>query len=405
MSARYAVVLVLIAACDRSTAPAPTPVAKLAPIDPPAARGAMAPNLVAAGDGVLLTWLEPVDDKRTAHRLRFARFSRGSWSSATTITEGPRVLANWADVPSIAQQRDGIIVAHWAEKMAAAPHAYDAVVARSADGGMTWNRLGTVHRDGTATEHGFVSLVPDGASTLALWLDGRAMADGAAGATMLRAASIGETIGTEQVVDDRVCDCCSTAAAMTADGPAVAFRDRSPGEVRDPGIARRTTGRWSPPHAVHADGWNIPGCPVNGPAIAAVGREVAVAWYTLAAQRPTVRIAFSADAGATFERPIEVDAPRGARSPIGRVDVVIDRPGTAIVSWVAAEREAGRLLVRRIARDGRGSAELELTAISASRDGGFPRIESLADDLVFAWTDTLTATVRAARIARIAIPN
>lgn len=231
------------------------------------------------------------------------------------------------------------------------------------------------------------------------------MANDAPGATMLRAASIGETIGAEQVVDDRVCDCCSTAAAMTADGPAAVFRDRTTDEVRDPWIARRTAGSWSPSRAVHADGWNIPGCPVNGPAIAAVGREVVVAWYTLAERRPTVRIAFSADAGTTFERAIEVDAPRGARAPIGRVDVVIDRPGAAVVSWIAAEQDDGRLLVRRIARDGRNGAELELTAIAASRSGGFPRIESLGDDLVFAWTDVPAATVRAARIARTSIPN
>jgi thiol-disulfide isomerase/thioredoxin len=156
---------------------------------------------------------------------------------------------------------------------------------------------------------------------------------------------------------------------------------------------------------VHADGWKIAGCPVNGPMLAASGREVVAAWYTYAGQRPGVRVAFSGDAGATFDRPIELDAPRGARVPIGRVDVVIDRPGEALVSWIAAEREQGRLLIRRVARDGRRGPEVELAAIAAAREGGFPRMERLGDDVVIAWTDTAAHTIRATRLARRDVPT
>ncbi len=406
VAARSALILALIGACGRSPSEAPVAAAanpKPIAIDPPVGPGATSPNLVAVSEGALLTWLEPVDGGK-AHRLRFARFTRGAWGQATTITESANIVANWADVPSIAQQADGVVVAHWAEK-APSPesHAYNAVVARSIDSGVTWHRLGALHRDGTATEHGFVTLLPDGRSTLAVWLDGRAMANGAPGATMLRAVSIGEAIGPEQVVDNRVCDCCSTSAAMTDGGPAVAFRDRSEDELRDPWIVRRVGSAWSPSRAVHADGWNIAGCPVNGPMIVAAGREVVVAWYTLADKRPTVRVAFSGDAGATFDQPIEVDG-ANKRAPIGRVDVVIDRPGDAIVSWVAAEGDDGRLLARRITRDRRRGAELELATVASARAGGFPRMESVGDEIVVAWTDARTSTVRALRIARASLP-
>ncbi|HSK04667.1 MAG TPA: sialidase family protein [Kofleriaceae bacterium] len=420
----------LAAGCDRSPpAPAPAPgsappaqgvpataaaaagsssqPARLVAIDPPAADGAASPNLVAAGGAVLATWLEPTDAARKVHRLRFARLSEGRWDPAVTIAEGPALVANWADVPSVARQDDGTLVAHWAEKAAApAPHAYDVVLARSTDGGATWRRLGAPHRDGTATEHGFVSLVPDGDATLALWLDGRAMAHGAEGATALRAARVGAAIGEEQVVDDRVCDCCSTSALRTPDGPVVIYRDRSADELRDPAVSRRTGGAWSAPRPAHADGWQITGCPVNGPALAGAGREVVAAWFTLAGQRATVRVAFSADAGATFERPIEVDAPRGTRAPIGRVDVAVaaDRPGEAIVSWVAADGDGGRLLVRRIARDRRRGPELELTPVDIARGGGFPELELLGEVLVVAWTDPGARRLRAARLPRADVP-
>ena len=416
---------ILIAGCDRSPSapPAPAPAqgsaaapasaaagspvrtARTIAIDPPAAAGAAAPNLVASGDAVLATWLEPSEVSGKAHRLRFARFADKRWGPAVTIAEGATIVASWADVPSVARQDDGTLVAHWAEKFASpAGGAYDVVLARSIDGGATWRRLGAPHRDGTEAEHGFVSLVPDGDAVLALWLDGRAMAKGAAGATALRAARVGAAIGEEQLVDDRVCDCCSTSAASTAEGPAVIYRDRGADELRDPAVSRRTGGAWSAPRAVHADGWKIAGCPVNGPMLAASGREVVAAWYTSAEQRPRVRVAFSADAGATFDRPIEIDAPRGARVPIGRIDVVIDRPGEALVSWVVSEREAGRLLVRRVARDRRRGPELELAAISAAREGGFPKLERLGADVVVAWTDTRAHTIRAARLARGAVP-
>ena len=391
--------LVLVSACDRSATP---PIIDRAPalvaLDPPSARGATSPNLVATANGALLTWLEPTEGK--AHRLRFARFTGGAWSTATTITEGADLIANWADVPSIAQQQDGVLVASWAEKVPApAAHAYDVVLARSVDRGATWKRLGSPHHDGTATEHGFVSLVPAAASTLVVWLDGRATV-APAGATMLRAASVAEAIGDEQVVDDRVCDCCSTAAAATAEGAVTVFRDRSEEEVRDPSIARNVKGAWSS-RPVHVDGWTIAGCPVNGPAIAASGYDVAVAWYTVAGQRSTVRVAFSSDAGASFDCPIDVDVPHEARSPVGRVDVVRDG-ADALVSWIAAEREDARLVVRRVSRDGRLGPELEIARVDAGRDSGFPRIENVGDELLVTWTDTRAGVLRAVRIQRAA---
>lgn len=415
---RVSLVLSLaLAACDRSApapAPAPSPptvaakvpapMPALRPIDPPAT-GGVSPNLVTASDGVLATWLEPSDKARTAHRLRMSKLVGTTWSPPVTITEGPNIVANWADVPSVAVQANGTLVAHWAEKVESpVAHAYDVVLARSTDGGATWRRLGNPHGDGTAAEHGFVSLLPDGDGVLAIWLDGRASANGGTGPTMLRASRITETIGAEQVIEDRVCDCCSTSAATTQAGPIVAYRDRDAGELRDPWIVRRTKEGWSSPSAVHRDRWQIAGCPVNGPMIVANGLDVVTAWYTLADQRATVRVSFSRDGGATFAAPIEVDAPAGARAPVGRVDVVIDQAGEAIVSWMASERDDGQLFVRRIARDGGRGRELAIAAIPAARDGGFPRMEISGADVVIAWTDPRAKNVRAVRLARREVP-
>ena len=387
------------------------------PLDPPAAAGAMAPNLARLGeDSVLLTWYEPQEgaDAAEAWRLRSSRLEAGAWSEPATLAEGKGLVANWADVPSVARGGDGTLIAHWAERSSSeSPYAYDVILGRSTDGGKRWERLGSAHSDGTATEHGFVSLVADGADVRAFWLDGRETASGAGhaghhgggGAMTLRTATVG-ALAAGELLDARVCDCCGTSTAMTSEGPVLVYRDRSEDEVRDISLVRRTAGGWSQPVSVHADGWRVPGCPVNGPAVAARGRRVAVAWYTYAGEKPSVRLAFSEDAGASFQPPLEVDGPKGGRVPLGRVDVVLGEEGEALVSWLAAERDQATLLVRRVTAEGRLGAPVPLVETSAERQSGFPRMERLGDQLLFAWTETVRPThVRVARLSLAEVPT
>jgi hypothetical protein len=88
-------------------------------------------------------------------------------------------------------------------------------------------------------------------------------------------------------------------------------------------------GQWSDPQSLSKDGWEIRGCPVNGPAISSAGQNVAVAWFTAARDQPRVDATPSADGGATFGPPILV----GDENPIGRVDVIALSSGNALVSW------------------------------------------------------------------------
>ena len=126
-----------------------------------------------------------------------------------------------------------------------------------------------------SAEHGFVSMLPVGnGNTLMSWLDGRnTKAAAGCGEMTLRAGIFGargETLS-EWELDARVCDCCQTSAAMSAAGPIIVYRDRSAGEIRDIYITRYANGDWTPPVAIHDDQWEIAGCPVNGPSVAAQG--------------------------------------------------------------------------------------------------------------------------------------
>ena len=372
-----------------------TPAPKFARLDPPAAPGSIGPDLATVNGEVILSWLEPAQLSARADQgafaLRDSRLVQGRWTEPETVVSGNRFFANWADFPSIAQAPAGWLVVHWAEMSGDGTYSYDVQLARSNGPGRPWRRIGAVHDDGTLTEHGFVSFVPDGSALRAFWLDGREMkaegggnsGHGAGGNMTLRTATVRETSRKGELLDGRVCDCCQTSAAMTSEGPIVVYRDRSEMEIRDIAIVRRKSGRWTQPRLVSADGWEISGCPVNGPSADAKDRMVAVAWFTGAQGRARVLAAFSADAGATFDPPVVVDA----ANPLGRVGLVLDGNGDALVSWVSGGVAKPSIRLRRVRRRGPMGAPIVITETSATRTSGFPRIKRAGDTLVLAWVD------------------
>lgn len=205
-------------------------------------------------------------------------------------------------------------------------------------------------------------------------------------------------LGPEMLLDPRACDCCQTAAALTSDGPILVYRDRSPREVRDIAITRHVDGRWTEPRRVHDDGWVIPACPVNGPAVSADGRRVAVAWFTAAQDTPRVRVAFSDDAGAGFAPPVRIDD----GDPAGRVDIELLPGAAALVSWIERTADGAEVRVRRVQSDGRVGPSVAIATSTAERASGFPRMARSGDVVVFAWTQP--GSPSRVRVARARVP-
>jgi thiol-disulfide isomerase/thioredoxin len=375
----------------------------LTPIDAPTGEAALAPNLRAAKDRILLTWLERIGERDITprHKVRISALSGTEWSEAVTIHESAQIFANWADVPSVQAEADGQLLAHWPEKVGTEPYAYEVALARSLDG-KKWTRVAPANEDKTATEHGFVSMTVEKGGVRVFWLDGREMAGGKKGSMTLRSAVFGDAGAAREVLDSRVCECCGTDAAETEGGPIIVYRDRDHNDVRDISIVRRVEGRWTLPKPVHRDGWKIAGCPVNGPSVDARGRQVAVAWFT-AASSPEVRIAFSEDSGATFGVPTRVDS-SPKKETLGRVDVALAENGDAIVTWLDAIDETNATIrVRRIRRDGRTGAVLDLVKTTAARASGFPQIAKTGNELIVAWTEVGPPT--RVRVAKLPIAN
>ena len=347
------------------------------------------PSLHKTNDGnIYLSWIE--NDKDTVSHLKFSTLKNNEWSPPKTIANGKGWFVNWADFPSITSFGTSNLSVHYLEKSADDTYAYDVKLIQSTDYGETWDEAFKPHSDNTHTEHGFVSKVAiDDKSYLSVWLDGRqnayAETDSTVAAQMtLRSAIVndkGEIIE-EYLLDNRVCDCCQTDAAMTSEGPIVVYRNRSDEELRDTYYVKHVNGSWTEPKPIHEDNWKIAGCPVNGPSISTKDNLVAVTWFTIADNAPKVKVAFSNDNGNTFSDPITI----ATETIMGRLDIELLDDGSALVSSMDSKEGESVIVLQHIKQDGTISAPFPVSQTANSRSSGFPRMVVKDNVVYLAWT-------------------
>ncbi|MFT7676756.1 MAG: drug/metabolite transporter (DMT)-like permease [Planctomycetota bacterium] len=323
--------------------------------------------------------------------LRLAHFDGKLWSDAETVASGDNWFINWADRPNHAWGADGSAWFTWLERTASGSYDYEVRLASRSAGAIELLD-GALHEDRKPAEHGFVSVVPnEAAGAMALWLDGRnAMQPGGAMGLYARPLAADGSKGPEELVDARVCDCCSTSLARMDDGSLVAaWRDRSADEVRDIALARRVAGttEWTQPVVFYEDNWMIEGCPVNGPVLTAQGQQLALVWFTLgsgADAGPRVCLGLSKDGGQSFGERVVLSA----EDPQGRVDATYLADGTLLVSWL--ERGAGALSEWRVqAFDAAGEAcgeALVLGDVSGERGDGWLSLCAHGSGALAQWT-------------------
>ncbi|WP_134016930.1 sialidase family protein [Litoreibacter halocynthiae] len=361
-------------------------------LDPPVGLGAQEPSFFALTDGrVVMSWTEPDGD---GFAVKMAIGDHMTWTEARTITSSEDLFINWADFPSITAFPDGTLAAHWLQEAGDGAYVYDVNIALSKDEGKSWSTPIVPHQDGTQSQHGFATLIPSSEDSLvSVWLDARAykkellasQSTGLPDAMQLRATQLtSDGILSEDVlVDAQTCTCCQTSAAVTGDGKIlVAYRNRTDAEIRDISVVRFEDGQWSSSKIVHDDNWEISGCPVNGPAIAAMGQTAVVAWFTSADDIPAVKVAFSRNSGRDFDLPIRVDLGEAA----GRVDALMLSETTALVTWVEWQ-DAGEVIFACQVRIGETCEKEEAVTVNTG-DGSvnFPRMARTVDGVYLAWT-------------------
>lgn len=334
--------------------------------------------------GFVVTWQEQASD---GNALRFAVLdTTGREVRRGLVSSGANRFINSADFPSLAVLDNGDWVTFWLQKTASGTYAYEIRTVRSRDKGVTWDAAVVAHRDGTPTEHGFVSMVPAGGDKARLiWLDGRRMAttadahgEGGDEHMTLRTALLARTgVPTdERELDSLTCACCQTDMVRGSSRTAAVYRDRTDNEIRDIGIVMLETDAREP-SIVHADAWTMPGCPVNGPALAARGERFLTAWPTMAKGPMEVRI--SIGDGTSFGTPRTLGK---GDSETGRVDAAALANGW-LVSRVTTQERKPALTLTWLSTDGSTVAEEQ----AAGPVGGYPRMAVDGDAVIIVFTE------------------
>lgn len=356
--------------------------------------------VVDAREGFVVTWQERGE---TTSTLRYAVLDpEGQELRRGTVSSGADRFINAADFPSLAVLDNGDWVTFWLQKTESGTYAYEIRTTRSRDAGQHWDSSIVIHRDATPTEHGFVSMTPAGGDRVRfVWLDGRRMAatadahgEGGDEHMTLRTATLrrdGKPTD-EGELDTLTCACCQTDMVRGKHSSLAVYRDRTPEELRDIGFLSLTGKNWSKTRLVHADRWTMPGCPVNGPALAASGERYFVVWPTMASGEMEIRGAFGA--ADSFEPPITIAS--GA-SETGRVDVAAWGTDQWIVSRVTTSERVPALALTRVGGDG---ANLSETTI-ASPVGGFPRLAVHGDVALIVFTEPAASGASRVGVARV----
>lgn len=360
-------------------------------VEVPSDTGSFFPRLAEGEDMFLMSWYSKGEGETTL--LQVATYTE-EWSKPEQVAVGENWFVNWADFPNLASYAGDNKAISYLQKKGEGIYSYEVHLKFYNPGTGKWTERSMVpHTDNTETEHGFVSMAAMNEGNLGLlWLDGRKYAETAHGShdshggkeeMTLRFAKIsasGEVVERTSL-DGRTCDCCQTGMAATENGLVAVYRDRSQEEIRDIAFVRYEDGKWSQPGILHSDGWEIKGCPVNGPAIDAIGEEVAVGWFTGAETQNKVKLIRSHDGGKNWEEPIVIDGDR----PVGRVDVQILPDTSALLSWLAADNQ---IKVQRISRDGKELGSAIVATVEGGRSLGFPQLAYREGAVYLAWTDT-----------------
>lgn len=336
--------LVPLAACAPRSQRKPTPdkltttasPVKLADAESPVRVSAEGVNAaepaVAAGlDGaVYVAWVGHGANKEADVWLsRVEAGAKSTSGEAARVNRAPGEATAWrGDAPSVAVAKDGAVYVAWTARAGGGAHATTLYVSASRDGGRSFGEPVKVNDDSKPGVHGMHSLaVGDDGRVYVAWLDernipeehgGDARADKQASGKVpmqhgeqnrevffSHSADGGRTFTKNRRVAVEACPCCKTSLAVSRGGRVyVGWRQVLPGDFRHVAVASSADGgeTFDAPSVVSDDRWELRGCPVSGPALAAGdGERLTVVWFTAGdAGTPGVYSSESSDGGRTF---------------------------------------------------------------------------------------------------------
>ncbi|MGQ0556553.1 MAG: sialidase family protein [Nitrospiraceae bacterium] len=338
-----------------------------------------------------LAWFEKSGDLPT---LKTVRISDGGNVVGETVRVNPVGVDPDAlhQAPGLATGADNHLFMTWssAKKDSNAMFAADLRMARSTDGGQTFDTSIIVNDDGQSIYHSFENLVADRKAQVFLaWLDNRSKEKSGAGVRFACSRDSGTSIGANLTIDGMACPCCRPMLTLAPDGTLwAAWRKTFDGNVRDIVLARSTDqGRtFSGPIRVSQDGWVFPACPHRGPSVAfdRFGR-LYIAWYTEGTdEQPRLLLAVSDDGGKTFSKPMSLHA--SATSLPDQLRMAVHPDGAVVAVWEEVTGVRKRT-VMRVSLD-RGQTFGAVQVLSDGAKGETPTVAvHLNRTVALAWSE------------------
>jgi hypothetical protein len=278
------------------------------------------PAVASGRDGsVYAAWVEHHGKEADVRLAHFDGEERALGQPVRVNPNAGEATAWRGDPPTVAVAPDGTVYVGWTARDESAPHATTLYLSASRDGGRSFDPPTRVNDDRKPCDHGMHSLaVGEGGRVYVAWLDDRNVepskppGDGSApthsepNREVFFASSDdgGRTFTPNSKVAGEVCPCCKTSLAVGEGGRVyVGWRQVLPGNLRHIAVASSNDGgrTFSPAVIVSDDRWELQGCPVSGPALAAAGPALRVLWYTAGeAGSPGLYWSESRDGGRSF---------------------------------------------------------------------------------------------------------
>jgi hypothetical protein len=295
--------------------------------------------------------------------------AKGAGGEPARVNRTPGEATAWrGDAPSVAVSAEGAVYVAWTAREGDGGQATTIYVSASRDGGRSFGEPARVNDDSKPGVHGMHSLaVGEDGRVYVAWLDERDIDTSQGGDEHMKmpmhgehnrevffsySADGGRTFSKNRRVAVEACPCCKTSLAASRGGRVyVGWRQVLPGDFRHIAVASSADGgeTFDAPTVVSDDRWELRGCPVSGPALAAGdGERLVVVWFTAGdAGTPGLYSSESGDGGRTFA-PRRVVSEVGAR---GTPQLLTDARGAVAVFEGEGADGSAALLEARLNRE------------------------------------------------------
>jgi hypothetical protein len=295
--------------------------------------------------------------------------------------------------------------------------------ARSTDGGRTFTTATALQSAKAAGDRGWAALAVDGGGAAhALWLDHRGLVAGAGAGAHAGHGQAGSRAerrdgaataqksglyysragGAERALASGVCYCCKTALAVGTGGAVfAAWRHVYPGNIRDIAFMHsRDGGRsFSPPVRISEDGWQLDGCPDDGPAIVVDQANVAhIVWPTvIGGDTPEGALFYSSTRDGRTFTPRQRIPTLGSPKP-SHPQIALDGTGRLYVAWDEVRKGVRGAALRALMPDAAGVATFGPVQALSDGSSAYPVLAARPKGLLAVWTsgppDRASITVR-----------